>query len=435
LDAFLEACGAAGPIRLEIAGARGGRRRRAIPRPFAVVGRSAGCDVRLASARVAPRHAYFQLIGGRLAVFDLGARGGLRWDDGRPARSGWLDPGRVVQIGPYQVRRLAADSAEADPTAGPPHNLRWTGGGPNVVLIFPDQATGPVRWKMTRAVTLVGRAPGCRVRLPDESVSWYHAGLVRTPAGVWLVDLHSRGGVTINGGPTRYGPVADGDEVSVGRFRMVVRYEDAPRAATATGSTLVRRPVAAPPAAAGPEPPVDLPLEPELMGMLDAARGEVAAPALMMLVEQFGRMQQQMLEQFYQSTMALVGHLDEHYRDQMRQMRDELDQLRDLSRELVDLRGQLNAAPPPPAPANGHRPAAAPLPPPAPTPARPPAARSAPRPPPPPGPPPPRPPAAKAASATTRVDDPLVLVSRRIAEIRGEQRSRWQKILDLIRPR
>jgi hypothetical protein len=210
---------------------------------------------------------------------------------------------------------------------------------------------------------------------------------------------------------------------------MIVRYEDAPRAATATGASIVGRPPSLdpPPPARRLEPAVDLPLEPELLGALEAIRADAStAPALMLLVEQFGRMQQQMLEQFYQSTIALVGHLDEHYRDQMRQLRGELDSLRDLSRELVELRARLDAPPAPPA---------LPVPPPAPSPPRA-AALNGHRPAPPAPAPPPRPPAAPAPSAAPPpAADPLVLVTRRIAEIRGEQRSRWQRILDLIRPR
>ena len=435
MDAFLEACGAAGPIRLEIAGTRLGRRRRTLPRPYAVAGRAAGCDLRLPDARVASYHAYFQLIGGRLAAFDLGSRSGLRWDDGRPARSGWLDPGRVVQVGPFLVRRLlepgdAAVAAPAD-TDIPPHNLRWSGGGPSVVLIFPDQLPGPIRWKMTRIVTLVGRAPGCRVRLPDESVAWYHAALVRTTAGVWLVDLLGRDGVTVNGATIRQALLVNNDEVAIGRFRMIVRYEDASHTPAAVVSLVDHPTVPLSPAVPPrpPEPAVELPLEPELMSALEAVRSDAAtAPALMRLVEQFGRMQQQMLEQFYQSTIALVGQLDEHYREQMSQLRDELDGLRALSRELVELSGRFDTplAPPAPGPSltsppagpaavNGHPPSL-PTPTPPPTPKPPPTAT------------PPRP-------APTLTTDPLTLVTRRIAEIRGEQRSRWQRIIDLIRLR
>jgi pSer/pThr/pTyr-binding forkhead associated (FHA) protein len=431
LDAFLESCGAMGPIRLEIAGTRLGRRRRTLLRPYAVAGRAPGCELRLPDARVASHHAYFQLIGGRLAAFDLGSRSGLRWEDGRPLRSGWLDPGRVVQVGPFLVRRLLEPGEVPAPADAdiPPHNLRWTGGGPNVVLIFPDQLPGPIRWKMTRVVTLVGRAPGCRVRLPDESVAWYHAALVRTPAGVWLVDLLGHDRPAAPAATPRHTLLPDHAQVTVGRFRIIVRYEHAaspatPAAALSTVADQSAEVPAAPLPPRPPEPPVELPLEPELISALEAVRNDAAAtPALMRLVEQFGQMQHQMLEQFYQSTLALVSHLDEHYRDQLRQLHAELDGLRSLSRELAELGSQLGPpTAPPPSPSGPSLPPPQPSPPPAAINGRPPW--------PPPAPPPATPPPHPTPADTP---DPLTLVTRRIAQIRNEQRSRWQRILDLIR--
>ncbi|MCL6650540.1 MAG: hypothetical protein K6U89_19760, partial [Chloroflexi bacterium] len=331
-------------------------------------------ELRLPDARVASHHAYFQLIGGRLAAFDLGSRSGLRWEDGRPLRSGWRDPGRVGQVGPFLVRRLL-DPGEVPAPADadiPPHNLRWTGGGPNVVLIFPDQLPGPIRWKMTRVVTLVGRAPGCRVRLPDESVAWYHAALVRTPAGVWLVDLLGHDRPAAPAATPRHTLLPDHAQVTVGRFRIIVRYEHAaspatPAAALSTVADHSAEVPATPLPPRPPEPPVELPLEPELISALEAVRNDAAAtPALMRLVEQFGQMQHQMLEQFYQSTLALVSHLDEHYRDQLRQLHAELDGLRSLSRELAELGSQLGPpTAPPPSPSGPSLPPPQPSPPPA----------------------------------------------------------------------
>jgi pSer/pThr/pTyr-binding forkhead associated (FHA) protein len=422
------------------------------------VGRASAADVPLRHAQVGLRHAYLQLVQGRLACFDLGGRGGIQWPDSRPARAGWVDSGESVGIGPFTLRRIEglavhgmpptdANSIPGTPfstLSASPANVRWEGAGPDVVLEFPDQGGSNLsRWRMSRVVTLVGRAPGCRVRLPDGDVSWYHCSLVRTPEGVWVVDLMSRVGVFVNGTALRYGRLDHQDELRIGPFRIIVKFADrnSYRAATNRGRRLPSTPIPAqtraqtpmvPSALSGlvlPDAGLQAPLETELLELLNTQR---SSPALVLLVEQFGRMQQQMLEQFNQSLMMLMQHMGDQYREQMRLVRDEMDQLRRLCDELIAMKEQVRPAaadPQLPAPAgNGHGVAVpepqrantrdfkrstladAPL-------ESTPAASETPTP------------------APKHGEDPLVMVSRRIAEIRGEQRNRWQKILDLVRSR
>lgn len=455
MDSFLEACEAGDALRLEVEGPRPGRvRRRVLPQPFALVGRGPAADLRLGHAQVSLRHAYLQVVQGRLACFDLGGRGGVLWPDGRPARSGWVDPDRPVGIGPFTLRRGGGrETAKTDaPARGAtradavgPMNLRWEGPGPDVVLEFPDQSGGLARWRMSRVVTLVGRAPGCRVRLPDKDVSWYHCALVRTQAGVWAVDLMSRVGLLVNDTALRYGRIDDGDELRVGPFRVLVRMIEGrrdPGGRSSRASPLRLEPFApvATPAmaiAGLPGPPADDPVETELVEILSGRRGEPTTPAVVLLVEQFGRMQQQMLEQFNQSLLLVMQHLGEQYREHMRLVNDEIGELRRLTNELLGLKDDVRrglpgtaspvtpAAETPALPGNGHTAAAA-----ADTPARPAAQAGS--------------PSQGDAAGVSRMptpsgpapaEDPLVMVSKRIAAIRGEQRSRWQRILDLVRTR
>jgi pSer/pThr/pTyr-binding forkhead associated (FHA) protein len=446
MDRFLKACGLDAPARIEVQG--GTRRQRALPHAYALIGRSAASDLRLNHPQLSLRHAYLQVVAGRLACFDLGGRSGIQWDDGRPARSGWLDPGRSIGLGPFTIRRTDPAPPRPEPVADTsPLNTDWAFAGPETILEFPDEAGGPVRWNVRRAVTLVGRAPSCRVRLPDESVSWFHCSLVRTLEGLWVVDLLSRDGLSINDVPQRCARLEDGDELRIGRFRVVPRYSGAARRpvggpwtvttqvgpATPRLDLVLPRPSATPalPAPADapafpPLAPIDVPLEPEIVDLIAAHRNDQNSPALVALVEKFGQMQQQMLEQFHQTMMMMIQHMSEHHREQVRQVREEVDRLRQLSEELVELKAQLESGPPAPPPTP---PAAAPLPPPTrrapngqpPTPAGPEAT--------------PRPVATPPPERTASGEDPLVMVTRRIAQIRSEQRSRWQKILDLVRTR
>ncbi|MBX9581956.1 MAG: FHA domain-containing protein, partial [Gemmataceae bacterium] len=80
IDRFAAACGAAGPLGLSVGLADGtpladGR----VDQPFALVGRDDACDVTLTDPAVDPRHAWLQVVGGRVYAVDLGSRSGLRW--------------------------------------------------------------------------------------------------------------------------------------------------------------------------------------------------------------------------------------------------------------------------------------------------------------------------------------------------------------------
>src|SRR5438067_12259201 len=101
---FLEACGATGPLQLQVeAPGQPEPVRRLLPQPFAVVGRNPEADLPLDDARVSQRHAYLQVIAGRLFCVDLQSRTGVSWGR-RPLRSGWLERDRAVGIGPFRVR-------------------------------------------------------------------------------------------------------------------------------------------------------------------------------------------------------------------------------------------------------------------------------------------------------------------------------------------
>src|SRR5262245_3645122 len=92
-DEFLRACGATGPLYLTVeqAGAGG---RPVLQQPSALVGRNPRADIRLYAGPIARRHAYLQLLGGRLLCIALvGRPNGPR---GRYPRNNWLGPGQTL---------------------------------------------------------------------------------------------------------------------------------------------------------------------------------------------------------------------------------------------------------------------------------------------------------------------------------------------------
>lgn len=222
---FAAACGATAPLDLRVGLAEGGvLAEGTVHQPFTLVGRDDACDVTLNDPDVNPRHAWLQVVGGRVYALDLGSRAGLVWPDGN-SRAGWLDPGTPVKVGPFRVRLRSPVSDR--PAAVSPNPLRpdpeLARTHPPAHLDFRNGKRARDRWTVNRAVTLVGRSDACKLHLHADDISAFHCGLVHTPDGLWVVDLSGRG-VVVNGERMRVAPLPDGAELWIGRFLVSCRY-------------------------------------------------------------------------------------------------------------------------------------------------------------------------------------------------------------------
>jgi hypothetical protein len=73
----------------------------------------------------------------------------------------------------------------------------------------------PIGWSR------IGRSITSDIRLDDPTVSRRHALVVRSPSGdVRVLDDRSLNGVHVNGDQVEWGPLLDGDELEIGRFRL-----------------------------------------------------------------------------------------------------------------------------------------------------------------------------------------------------------------------
>lgn len=69
----------------------------------------------------------------------------------------------------------------------------------------------------------IGRSSAADIRLDDPTVSRRHAVIVRTPEGeLSALDDRSTNGIYVNGERADWAPIADGDELSIGRFKLHV---------------------------------------------------------------------------------------------------------------------------------------------------------------------------------------------------------------------
>jgi hypothetical protein len=98
---------------------------------------------------------------------------------------------------------------------------------PRVALEFRNGKRVKDRWAVNRFITLIGRAPECKIHLTSDDIATYHCGLVLTATGLWVVDLSGRG-VVVNGERMRLSPLGHAAELWVGRFLIGVQAPGTP---------------------------------------------------------------------------------------------------------------------------------------------------------------------------------------------------------------
>jgi DNA-directed RNA polymerase subunit RPC12/RpoP len=74
---------------------------------------------------------------------------------------------------------------------------------------------------LTREWTRIGRSLAADLRFDDPTVSRRHALIVRQADGVRLLDDRSLNGVFVNGSRVEGKTLQDGDEIIVGRYRLI----------------------------------------------------------------------------------------------------------------------------------------------------------------------------------------------------------------------
>jgi pSer/pThr/pTyr-binding forkhead associated (FHA) protein len=384
MTSFLNACGITGSLELIVDGPDTDRPGiRPLQQPFAIIGRDLRADVVLDHSQVSRRHVYLQVIEGRAFWIDLGSRTGTRIGH-RSENRGWLEGGRTLGVGPYEIQ-LSISASQSDDSSRSllPRNRPFIGRAssqapsPEVALEFLNGPSRSTCWQVHRVISLIGSASGCKLRLADASVSRFHASLVQTSVGLWVVDMLGEGGVTVNSVSVRFSRLEEGDVLEIGRYHMRVQSgwqgQDTGNRAPGTRSfstlrlqnsapTYVKFPDRAAAAAMmgfapgsgspkGTEiPALVRPLSPsssiEIMPSdgpypVKSGQSDSAASMLVPLVNQFGLMQQQMFDQFQQAMSMLVQMFGKMHRDQMDVIRAELDKLHELTEEFQSLKDEL----------------------------------------------------------------------------------------------
>jgi len=164
------------------------------------IGRDSDNDVVLSYPTISGHHARILVGAGEIVIEDLGSTNGTAinsWQN--KVRRGVLKPDDRVFFGSYPVPAARLLSRKR----------RTIGATPQQTLtVSKDQTT-------------LGRDPDCDFPLPYPSISWRHAELVRTAAGMEVRDLRSLNGTFVNGvrvaGSKLLGP---GDVLSLGSITL-----------------------------------------------------------------------------------------------------------------------------------------------------------------------------------------------------------------------
>jgi pSer/pThr/pTyr-binding forkhead associated (FHA) protein len=77
------------------------------------------------------------------------------------------------------------------------------------------------RYAVASTVTTLGRDPDNHVPLEHPSVSDHHAEIELRDGRYWIHDLGSFHGTYVNGVRVEHAPLQHGDEVKVGRLRLI----------------------------------------------------------------------------------------------------------------------------------------------------------------------------------------------------------------------
>src|SRR5207302_548657 len=156
-------------------------------------------------------------------------------------------------------------------------------------------------------------------RLAAPGVSPFHCSLMRTAAGVWVVNLgRDHEGVTLNGASIRAARLEDGDELRIGEVLIRLLFKTHAETPHGQNGSRAGEETGPPPLLAYPTSSRELATSRSKSVWMAPGReagrvlaervsgeGELSASLLALVLDQFGEMQQQFLDQFQQNTMMV----------------------------------------------------------------------------------------------------------------------------------
>lgn len=117
------------------------------------------------------------------------------------------------------VEYAVPDADEAHPTWI--DDVRGELSGPGCYLVCMEKDEELQAFELDHGWNRIGRSAAADVRLDDPTVSRRHALVVWEPGEpLRVLDDRSLNGIFLNGELTDWGTLADGDELTIGRYRL-----------------------------------------------------------------------------------------------------------------------------------------------------------------------------------------------------------------------
>jgi ABC transport system ATP-binding/permease protein len=219
-----------------------------------LIGREAGCTLRVQHPLVSRKHADVTWTGNGWLLRDLGSSNGTYLDGKQvqtlpvngpvQVRLGSAEDGPVVRLEPPPVDMGAATRPVARTPEGPPATVAIPAprparaepprspAPPGVTVATPPPASiakgvaavagrVPTAEHAAAGLVRIGRDEANDIVLRDLGVSRRHAEVRPGPGGFEVIDLGSRNGTYLNGKQVSRAPLAEGDLISIGRHRFV----------------------------------------------------------------------------------------------------------------------------------------------------------------------------------------------------------------------
>ena len=212
-------------IKVRSPGAESGRTFR-VRRPFALIGRIQGADLRIDDSTVNDRHTFLLMDQRGILGVDLVTQTGTRFAGADTAWS-WLGTGDILEVAGHRVEilQLKANATTINPPLsnddpfGPATEARLA----SLTLEPLDHSGQP--WQLGSTLAFMGSGDACAIRIDNPSASSVHCALLRDQTGAYLIDLIGQrtlcNGQAIQGA-TR---LLNGDRVTIGSERFIVHIE------------------------------------------------------------------------------------------------------------------------------------------------------------------------------------------------------------------
>ncbi|WP_158895200.1 FHA domain-containing protein [Amycolatopsis anabasis] len=122
----------------------------------------------------------------------------------------------------YETEPTSAVSPPPPPDAPSPAPVRDPSAylATEASLVITRGPASGTRFPLTQGITTIGRSRDCDIVLEDVTVSRQHAEIRHEQGQFVIRDCGSLNSTYLNRSPVREAPLAEGDEVWIGKFRL-----------------------------------------------------------------------------------------------------------------------------------------------------------------------------------------------------------------------